>query len=282
HYQSQYKLGLLVIKRKLNTLNKSIAVFDSGLGSLSVIRGLRSQISKENIIYYADKKNFPYGQKSVDELEQIMAETVNNLSSFDPKLIVVASITPSIQMLDKIKSMSQIPILGVSIPLKDASRLTKKKHIGILGTQGTIQSKELDEQIKSEVPQDIFVTKFDASELIEIVEKGLFLRDDDHTIRIISKYLEGLKDTNLDVLILSSTHLSFIRSHLESMYPSVRIIDSALNAVKEIRQFLKSKNILRKNGLGRMRIIVNGNKDELQETLREMGLSGNVESFHKE
>jgi glutamate racemase len=275
-------LGLLVIKRKLNTLNKSIAVFDSGLGSLSVIRGLRSQISKENIIYYADKKNFPYGQKSVDELEQIMAETVNNLSSFDPKLIVVASITPSIQMLDKIKSMSQIPILGVSIPLKDASRLTKKKHIGILGTQGTIQSKELDEQIKSEVPQDIFVTKFDASELIEIVEKGLFLRDDDHTIRIISKYLEGLKDTNLDVLILSSTHLSFIRSHLESMYPSVRIIDSALNAVKEMRQFLKSKNILRKNGLGRMRIIVNGNKDELQETLREMGLSGNVESFHKE
>jgi glutamate racemase len=172
--------------------------------------------------------------------------------------------------------------LGVSIPLKDASRLTKKKHIGILGTQGTIQSKELDEQIKSEVPQDIFVTKFDASELIEIIEKGLFLRDDDHTIRIISKYLEGLKDTNLDVLILSSTHLSFIRSHLESMYPSVRIIDSALNAVKEIRQFLKSKNILRKNGLGRMRIIVNGNKDELQETLREMGLSGNVESFHKE
>jgi glutamate racemase len=275
-------LGLLVIKRKLNTLNKSIAVFDSGLGSLSVIRGLRSQISKENIIYYADKKNFPYGQKSVDELEQIMAETVNNLSSFDPKLIVVASITPSIQMLDKIKSMSPIPILGVSIPLKDASRLTKKKHIGILGTKGTIQSKELDEQIKSEVPQDIFVTKFDASELIEIVEKGLFLRDDDHTIRIISKYLEGLKDTNLDVLILSSTHLSFIRSHLESMYPSVRIIDSALNAVKEIRQFLKSKNILRKNGLGRMRIIVNGNKDELQETLREMGLSGNVESFHKE
>jgi len=264
----------------LITHNKSIAVFDSGLGSLSVIRGIRSQISKENIIYFADKKNFPYGQKTVDELEQIMAETVSALSNFDPKLIVVASITPSIQMLNKIKSMSSIPILGVSIPLKEASRLTKKKHIGILGTRGTIRSRELDEQIKSEVPQDIFVTKFDASDLIEIVEKGLFLNDD-HTIRTISKVMEGLKDTNLDVLILSSTHLSFIRSHLESMYPSVRIIDSALNAVKEIRQYLKSKNILRKNGLGRIRIVVNGNKDELQETLHDMGLSGNVESFKK-
>lgn len=264
------------------THNKSIAVFDSGLGSLSVIRGLRSQISKENIIYYADKKNFPYGQKSVDELEQIMAETVNNLSSFDPKLIVVASITPSIQMLNKIKSMSSIPILGVSIPLKEASRLTKKKHIGILGTRGTIKSRELEEQIKLEVPQDIFVTKFDASDLIEIVEKGLFLKDATHTIKTISRSMDGLKDTNLDVLVLSSTHLSFIRSHLESMYPSVRIIDSALSAVKEIRQLLKSKNILRKNGLGRMRIVVNGNKDEFQETLLEMGLSGSVESFQKE
>ena len=275
-------MGLQVIKRKLNTLNKSIAVFDSGLGSLSVIRGLRSQISKENIIYYADKKNFPYGQKSVEELEQIMVETINNLSSFDPKLIVVASITPSIQMLSKIKSMSSIPVLGVSIPLREASILTKKKHIGILGTRGTIRSRELDEQIKSEVPQDIFVTKFDASDLIEIVEKGLFLKDDDYTIRTISSSMAGLEDTNLDVMILSSTHLSFIRSHLESIYPSIRIIDSALNTVKEIRQFLKSKNILRKNGIGRMRIIVNGNKDELQETLKEMGLSGKVESFQKE
>lgn len=264
------------------THNKSIAVFDSGIGSLSVIRGLRSQISKENIIYYADKKNFPYGQKSINELEEIMMETVRNLSSFDPKLIVVASITPSIQILSKIKSMSSIPILGVSIPLREASRLTKKKHIGILGTRGTIRSRELDEQIKLEVPQDIFVTKFDASELIEIVEKGFFLKDDDYTVRIISRSMEGLSDTNLDVLVLSSTHLSFIRSHLESMYPSIRIIDCALNAVREIRHFLKSKNILRKNGLGRMRIIVNGDREEFQETLREMGLSGSVESFQKE
>jgi glutamate racemase len=66
------------------------------------------------------------------------------------------------------------------------------------------------------------------------------------------------------------------------MYPSIRIIDPAIHAAKEIRQFLKSKNILRKNGLGRMRIIVNGRKDEFQETLREMGLTGSVESFEKE
>ena len=91
------------------THGKSIAVFDSGLGSLSVIRGIRSQISKENIIYFADRENFPYGEKSVDDLEQIMKETITILSSFSPKIIVVASITPSIQMLSKIRSMTPIP-----------------------------------------------------------------------------------------------------------------------------------------------------------------------------
>jgi glutamate racemase len=258
---------------------KSIAVFDSGLGSLSVIRGIRSQISKENIIYFADKKNFPYGQKSIDELEQIMADTVNILSNFSPKIIVVASITPSIQILSKIRSMSSIPILGVTIPLKEAAKITKKKHIGILGTKSTIESRHLEEQIRSEVPQDIFVTRIDASQIIEIIDKGIFLKNDESTCDTISKTLKSLEDTNIDVLVLSSTHLSFIRSHLTTIYPSIRIIDPTNNAVKEIKQFLKINNMLRKNGQGRIRIIVNGDKNEFQRLIKVMGLSGPVETL---
>jgi glutamate racemase len=265
----------------LITHNKSIAVFDSGLGSLSVIRGIRSQISKENIIYFADKKNFPYGEKSVDELEQIVADSVSILSSFSPKIIIIASITPSIQLLSKIKSMSTIPILSVSIPLKEASKITKKKHIGILGTKATIKSRHLDEQIKSEIPQDIFVTRIDASHIIEMIEKGIFLKNDELTFNTISRTMESFEDTNVDVLVLSSTHLSFIRSHLISMFPSVRIIDSALNAVKEVKKYLKTNNILRKTGQGRIRIIVNGDKNEFQSIIKSMGLSGPVESFEK-
>jgi glutamate racemase len=261
--------------------NKSIAVFDSGLGSLSVIRGIRSQISKENIIYFADKKNFPYGQKSVGELEQIMASTISILSSLSPKMIVVASITPSIQILSKIKSMSTIPILGLSIPLREATKMTKKKHIGILGTKATIKSRHLEERIKAEVPQDIFVTRIDASQIIEIIERGIFLNDE-ITFNTLSRTLKSLQETNVDVLVLSSTHLSFIRSHLVSMFPSIRIVDPTFNAVKEIKQYLKANNILRKSGQGRIRIIVNGDKNEFQSIIKTMGLSGPVESFEKQ
>lgn len=263
------------------THNKSIAVFDSGLGSLSVIRGIRSQISKENIIYFADKINFPYGKKSVDELEKIMSDAIRILSSLSPKIIVVASITPSIQLLSKLKSKSSIPILGASIPLKEASNITKKKHIGILGTSSIIKSRQLDELIRSQVPQDIFVSLFDASQIIEIIEKGIFLKNKQLTITTISRALESMKDTNVDVLVLSSTHLSFIKSELSSMFPSIRIVDPTLDAVKEIKFYLRSKNILRKNGQGRIRIIVNGDKDEFQTTIKTMGLPGPVESFQK-
>ena len=263
------------------THNRSIAVFDSGLGSLSVIRGIRSQISKENIIYFADKTNFPYGQKSVDELEQIMYETIRILSSFSPKIIVVASVTPSIQLLSKLKSRSTIPILGVSIPFREATKITKKKHIGILGTSSTIKSRHLDELIRSQVPQDIFVSRFDASQIIEIIEDGTFLKNKEITLSTISRTLESMKETNVDVLVLSSTHLSFIKSDLSSMFPSIRIVDPTLDAVKEIKLYLRSKNILRKNGQGRIRIIVNGDKDEFQTIIKTMGLPGPVESFQK-
>ena len=259
--------------------NKSIAVFDSGLGSLSVIRGIRSQISKENIIYFADKKNFPYGQKSVGELEQIMASTISILSTFSPKMIVVASITPSIQILSKIKSMSTIPILGLSIPLKEASKITKKKHIGILGTKTTIKSRHLDERIKAEVPQDIFVTRIDASQIIDIIERGIFLKNDELTFDTISRTLESLHETNVDVLVLSSTHLSFIRSQLISMFPSIRIVDPTFNAVKEIKQYLKANNILRKSGQGRIRIIVNGDKNKFQSIIKTWDCLDQLKSF---
>jgi glutamate racemase len=265
----------------LITHNKSIAVFDSGLGSLSVIRGIRSQISKENILYFADKRNFPYGQKSVEELEQIMVETIRILSSFSPKIIVVASITPSIQMLSRLKSRSTIPILGVSIPLQEASRITKKKHIGILGTKSTINSRHLDELIRLQVPQDIFVSRFDASPIIEIIEKGIFLKNKELTITTISRTLESMEETSVDVLVLSSTHLSFIKSDLISMFPSIRIVDPILDVVKEIKYYLRTKNILRKTGQGRIRIIVNGDKDEFQTIIKTMGLPGPVESFQK-
>ena len=154
-----------------------IIAFDSGIGSISIINELRRQLPKENLIYFADKANFPYGNKSHNELLTIVQNTIKYLERFNPKLIIMASNTPSVQILDELTDKIDIPIVGVRPPLKEAVKLTKKNHIGIMATQSTINSIQLDRQIKDEIPQNIFVSKLDASPLITLIENGMFINN---------------------------------------------------------------------------------------------------------
>src|ERR671914_219097 len=90
-------------------INNPVAVFDSGIGSLSIIQELKKEIPHENLLYFADKAHFPYGNKSPMQLRDIIVNTVNYLERYKPKLTVIASNTPSIAILDQIKRMVNVP-----------------------------------------------------------------------------------------------------------------------------------------------------------------------------
>ncbi len=152
-------------------LHNPIAVFDSGIGSLSIIWELRKVIPSENLLYLADKSNFPYGDKSRNDLLNIVNRTIDYLNRYRPKLIIIASNTPTIQLLDEVRKKTCQSIIGVKPPLKQACMLTKKKHIGIMTTGGTLQSKELEYLIRREIPQNIFITRINASAAVQLVEK---------------------------------------------------------------------------------------------------------------
>src|ERR671921_1881904 len=156
-------------------LFRPIAVFDSGLGSLSVVREIRKIIPSENILYFADKMNFPYGKKSKGELKSIITNSIRFLEKYRPKLIVMASNTPSVQVFDEIKNEFSVGIIPTKPPLKQAVKMSKKKHIAIMGTKGLLNSKEFNYLINREVPQDIFITKIDSTDIIDIIENGSFL-----------------------------------------------------------------------------------------------------------
>jgi glutamate racemase len=83
--------------------NNPVAVFDSGIGSLSIIRELRREVQNEDLLYFADRAHFPYGSKSHGELREIIVNSVNYLRRYKPKLVVVASNTPSVQVLDEVR-----------------------------------------------------------------------------------------------------------------------------------------------------------------------------------
>ena len=264
--------------QKIALTNNPVAVFDSGIGSLSIIRELRREIPYEDLLYFADKVHFPYGTKSHSELREIIVNTINYLKRYKPKLVVVASNTPSVQVLDEVRRrITDIAVVGVRPPLKEAARLTKKKHIGIMATGGMIRSREFENQIRREVPQHILVTKFNASPIIDLIEQGVHLENERRTFDVISRVLGDNVDKKIDVITLSSTHLPFVKRYLNSLLPTTRFIDPAQIVAKDVRKSLAFYRMMKKSGRSNLRILVSDGKREFEKSIRAMGVREPVE-----
>lgn len=149
-----------------------IVVFDSGFGSLSIIRAIQRH-TKSEIIYFADQNNYPYGTKTKQQLEKIITESISNLREmFHPDLIVVGSNTPSL-LLEKI--FDKDTVMGVYPPLHVAQQTTKTNSIAILVTSSVAKSLDLVQFIDKSITKKIRITIIDASELVDLVESGKFI-----------------------------------------------------------------------------------------------------------
>ena len=253
----------------------TIVVFDSGFGSLSIIREIQKKIKGE-LIYFADQKNFPYGVKSKPELEQIIKKTIVLLEKeFSPQLIVMASNTPTL-LLDYRKISSKL--VGVYPPLDNAVKLSKTRNIAILGTKSVIQSEAITEFIeKCNVPNDIVIQKIDCSPLVELVESGKFLTDEEYCKNIIKEVLEDVfLDNLIDVATLSSTHLPFLELLLKSIFKNIKFLDPAKDIANGIKDFKLENNELKQLQL---RIFTSGDVNLFEKNLQMMGIKNKVNSL---
>ena len=249
-----------------------IAVFDSGLGSLSIIRAIQ-KISKTEIIYFADEKNFPYGEKSKNQLEKIMKKSIKMIQeNFAPDLIVVGSNTPTIVL-----NLENEKIIGVKPPLKEATKITKTKKIGILATKSMIRSKGLSNYIKKTNLNSKFkIYKINGSPLVELVESGKFLTNKSYCEQFIKKQLKkNLTEKNIDVITLSSTHLPFLKVPLKKQFPNISFIDPADSIAKIIYQKIKN----RQNNYNRLKIFCSGDLKNFQNNLLKMKIKNKVNSL---
>ena len=250
---------------------KKIVVFDSGFGSLSVIREIR-KIFKGELIYFADQKNFPYGVKSKPHLEKIIKDTINLLEEkFSPDFIIMASNTPTL-LLDY--SRISRKLAGIYPPLSDAVKISRTRNIAILGTRSVIQSESITKFIeKCDVPDHIVVHKIDCSLLVELVESGKFLTDKEYCKNIIREVLENVfLDNSIDVATLSSTHLPFLEPFLRSIFKNVKFLDPAKNISNVLKDFVED-NDLQQNVL---RIFTSGDVKLFKKNLQMMGIDDEV------
>jgi glutamate racemase len=244
-----------------------IVVFDSGVGSLSVIKSIQKKINAE-IIYFADQDNYPYGTKRIQQLDKIIKSTISKLKEkFNPDIIIVGSNTPSL-LLDIEKKNK---IIGVFPPLKEAVSKTKTGRIGILATKSVVKSKSLDKYIKKYIPIKVQVTKINATLLVDLVESGNFLSKKQATMNLINKIISPYIKNNIDVFTLSSTHLPLLLPILKELFPNVQFLDPADSVALYIFEILKHKKS--KNSL---KIYASGDIEKFHQKLIKIGIKNKV------
>ena len=248
-------------------MKMKIGVFDSGLGSLSIIKAIQKK-TKSDIIYLADKKNFPYGKKTKSQLYKIVLDTIKKISErFDPDVIVLASNTPSLLFREKLPKN----IITVLPPLE---KIQKPGNIAILATEIVTKSKELDNYI-SEFNDLKDVLKINCSELVELVESGKFLTDEKNCVKTILKVLKDeFKENKIKFATLSSTHLPFLLPFMKKYFKKVEFLDPADDVAMKISKLKGPKST--RNSLS---IYTTKSPKALQRNLKSMGISNKVNLF---
>ena len=215
--------------------NKSIGVFDSGLGGLTAVKQIMQELPNENIIYFGDTGRVPYGTRSRDTILKYTRGDIRFLKTFDVKVIVIACGTASSAALPMIKNEFDIPIVGViDAAVYAAVRATKNKKIGVIGTSGTIKSGEYEKQIKA-YDSEMQVFSKACPMFVPLVENGYF--DSPVTKLIVEEYLEGIRAEGVDTLILGCTHYPLLAKVIgEYMGDDVTLINSGAEAAKYLKK----------------------------------------------
>jgi glutamate racemase len=239
---------------------RPIGVFDSGIGGLTVLKELTSLIAPEDFIYLGDTARLPYGTKSNEVITRYSRENTEFLLAKGIKLLVVACNTSSAVALEAIARDTMVPVIGVIEPgARAAVKASRSGKIGVIGTEATIASGAYTRAIQALTPKAEIYTRA-CPLLVPLVEEGW--TDNDIAERTVAHYLDSLKASGIDTLLLGCTHYPLLRGLFERVLgPRVRIVDSATATAVAVRERLGALRLARRGGAGRQSFFVTETPD---------------------
>lgn len=219
-----------------------VGVFDSGVGGLTVAREIMRQLPNEKIVYFGDTARVPYGSKSKETILKYSRQIIRFLKTKGVKAIVVACNTASALALEEIRDEIDMPIIGVVKPgAKVAVEKTVNKRVGVIATEATISSGLYTDYIKA---QDADVTVYSKAcpLFVPLVEEG-WLKDS-VTEEVARRYLEELKEQNIDTLVLGCTHYPLLRNMIgKLMGDGVTLVNPAYETAVSLGELLEEKGL---------------------------------------
>ena len=229
---------------------KSIGVFDSGIGGLTVVKELAKLLPQETIIYFGDTARVPYGNKSAATVTKYSFQNTRFLLEQDIKLMVVACNTATALSLAQLKeNFPDLPIIGVIEPgVRAALKATKTGKVGVIGTSATISSQAYNRGLKH-FDGGVGISVQACPLFVPLVEEGWVNKK--VTKLIADEYLAGMKRVGIDSLILGCTHYPLLKKVIgQVMGKKVKLIDSAQTVALAVKELLQKEKLAKTKGKG--------------------------------
>lgn len=219
-----------------------IGVFDSGVGGLSVLRWIRSELPNEDLLYIADSIYAPYGNRDTSFIEQRSIQLAGFLLDQKAKAIVVACNTATAASIATLRSVFHIPIIGIEPGVKPALAKTRTGIIGILATKETLKSTKFNLLIRRFSGDVRFVVK-DCPGLVERIERADFMGKT--TRDLVERYVSFLLEEGADTIVLGCTHYIFLQPLVrEIVGENIGIIDTGEAVAREVCRRLTEEKLL--------------------------------------
>ncbi|PIS09141.1 glutamate racemase [Candidatus Beckwithbacteria bacterium CG10_big_fil_rev_8_21_14_0_10_34_10] len=252
---------------------RPIAILDSGLGGLTILKSLYKILPLETYVYLADQKNCPYGERKKEEIESLSQKACQYLLKFKPKIIVIACNTITTESISDLREKFKgVSFVGVVPPVKLAVKKTKTGHFIILSTKATQKGDYLKSLIK-DYASSFRVYSLSGSGLVKLIESGQI--KDKEIEKLLEKRLsKALKDEKIDTLATGCTHYPLVKKQILAFFnkrgKQISFIEPGTAVANQVKRILAQKKLLVSKKQG---------KNILYTTLKRNNLRSLISNF---
>jgi glutamate racemase len=247
-------------------VNTPIGVFDSGVGGLTVWNALVDLLDRESTVYYCDAAYAPYGNRTKEEIVERSIKATNFLIDKGCKLILVACNTATTNAIAELRTLYDLPFVGIEPAIKPAALMTKTKKVGVLATKGTLYSSMFHKTVTDYTSGIKLITQ-EGKGLVEAIESN---EDRSQELKeLLEAYIVPMLEQKVDTLVLGCTHYPYLIPMIESISKgTLKIIEASLPVALQLKKRLEDADLLADSTQQTHQFYTSGDLDLLKRFVR--------------
>lgn len=247
---------------------RPIAVFDSGVGGVSVLRELLIQMPNENYIYFGDSANAPYGSKSHDDIRTLTMQHTEKLVQNAKALVIACNTATSVAIDDIRRKYTDIPIIGVEPAVKPATERFPGGKILVMATPATLNEHRFI-ALATKYKNSCDILRLPCYKLAGLIEQG---HVNDSVVNDYIRELLAPYKNKVDCVVLGCTHYPFVKNIIsKNIGENTIIFDGAYGTAKETKHKLTEKGLITQSmSKGTLEILTSANRAEFERIVYKL------------